>query len=138
MEPIRKFDPLKAPMHYSFKKHQRGVTFLGFVFFVMVAVFGFIFAVQLVPAYMESYSVGQTLNSLKGESRDNLSSEEKIRNLLMRRLGVNEVRGVKSQDISVKYSTGKTVVHVQYEIRGSLFASTDVVTRIDKTVEIAN
>jgi len=116
---------------------QKGVSFFGALIFLIAAVFALIFAAQMVPAYVESFSVGKTLQSLLSESKDNVATEEKIRTLLMRRFNVNDVKNVKAQDITVKFSPGKIIVRVNYEVRGSLVANTDIVTRFDKSVEIA-
>lgn len=138
MAPDREFNSLKSHTLFAAKKRQSGVTFLGLLVFVLISIFGFILAAQLVPVYMEGYSVGQTLNSLKGETRENISSEEKLRIVLMRRLGINEVRNVKNQNITVKYQAGKTLVRISYEVRSSLVANTDIVTHFDKSVEIVH
>jgi len=116
---------------------QKGVSLFGALIFLIAAVFALIFAAQMVPAYIEGYSVGKTLQSLLSESKDNVATEDKIRTLLMRRFNVNDVKNVKAQDITVKFSAGKTVVRVNYEVRGSLVANTDIVTRFDKSVELA-
>ena len=132
----RQLNSLRSMTLKSLRKPQQGVTLLGALIFMVVGVFAMILAANLVPAYVEGYSVGKTLQSLSNESKENISSEDKIRVLLARRFGVNDVKNVKSQDITIKYQTGKVVVRVNYETRASLFANTDIVTRFDKSVEI--
>ena len=118
---------------------QKGMTYLGMLILMVVIAFAAIIVIKVVPLYLEHYKVESSLNSLAQDPKVQAAGmpSREIVDFLHKRLMVNDVEHVTTDDISVTKEGGKTVVAVDYEARVSLFMNLDVVARFpDNRVEL--
>lgn len=117
---------------------QRGMTGIGVVMVVaMIAVFVF-FGLKIYPIYYESFKVGTQLNSLKTDTDLASKPSADIINLLMRRLGTDNVTRIEKSDITVE-KVGKGLrVSVSYSVQEPLIGNIDILVSFDKEVELGN
>ncbi len=117
---------------------QRGMTAVGWLFvLVLVAVFATIL-IRLVPVYIDGFNVYSSLSSLESDIQAKGKSPLELRKMLMKRLDINMVRDVKTENISFSRDRNGTIVEVDYEVRRKLFGNLFMVVVFNKSVTIPN
>src|SRR6056297_3295719 len=105
---------------------QRGMTLIGFLIVLSVALFVAYIAMKLVPIYLNHYSVVSSMKSLAAEPDVAEMSEARLRDLLSRKFSTSYVKHVTARDIEVVRSTGLEIV-AEYEVREDLIGNLDAV-----------
>ncbi len=106
---------------------QRGASFFSWLFILFVAVFLFQVGSKLVPIYVESYTVQQSLKTLmENNTLSDLASPE-VRTKLSKSFSINNVRGAAAQSINVKKADGAIIIDIEYEERVSFIGNVDLV-----------
>ena len=110
------------------KQKQQGMTMLGFLITMCVAIFFAYVAMKIVPMYIEYYSVQQALKGLAEDPELAGASKDKIRERYQRRLEMSYADHVKKMD-ALKFESGDGGLKmiVDYERREPLMANLDVV-----------
>lgn len=112
-------------------RKQSGMTFIGFVIVLAVAILFIYCGMKIVPMYTEYYSVKKALAGIANEPEIAKASKEKIRELFYKRLEMSYANNVKQQKEALKIDStdqGYRMV-VDYERREQLIANLDVVGR---------
>lgn len=109
------------------KRKQGGMTFIGFVIVLAVAIFFVYCGMKVVPMYTEFYSVKKSLASLANEPGIANASKEKIRDLLFKRLYMSYANNVKTDALKMETTDSGYKLVVDYERREQLIANLDVV-----------
>jgi Domain of unknown function (DUF4845) len=113
---------------------QKGMTLIGWVIVIMFAVTMFTMMIRLVPAYLESFSVKGSLESLAEEPNIDKMSLYKMKDTLSRRFYVNDVKSVDAKTLEVSREGGKVQFNIQYEVRVHGIGNMDMVLKFDKKV----
>ena len=115
---------------------QKGMTAIGWLLVILLAIILGIVALKLMPVYLEGYKVYQSLASLEEDNNARGKGPAELRAMLAKRLDINMVNDVTVDDIIV--SRGKTgyEVEVSYEARRQLFGNLYAVVVFSKTVEV--
>ena len=110
------------------KQTQQGITMLGFLMTLCLAIFFAYVGMKIVPMYIEYYSVQQALKGLADDPELAGASKDKIRQLYQRRLEMSYADHVKKMDV-LKFESGDGGLKmiVDYERRETLMANLDVV-----------
>ena len=109
------------------KRHQSGMTLIGFV--VVLAVVG-LFAyvgMRLFPMYSEYYAVKSALKGLAAEPGIADQDPAKIQDLFFRRLYISFAENVKPEDVKIDRIDNGWNMKVDYELRRPLISNLDVV-----------
>jgi len=118
-------------------KKQQGMTLIGWILvFMLVAVIAIV-ALKLIPVYLDGYKVYQSMASLAEDDSARGKNPNELRKLLLRRLDINMVTDVTSDNITLTHQGGKTMVEVDYEVRRQMFGNLYAVVVFNKTVEIS-
>jgi hypothetical protein len=117
-------------------KKQQGMTLIGWILVFMLAAVIAIVALKLIPVYLDGYKVYQSMASLAEDDTARGKPPNELRKLLLRRLDINMVTDVTSDDITLTHQGGKTMVEVEYEVRRQMFGNLYAVVVFNKTVEI--
>ena len=109
------------------KRHQSGMTLIGFV--VVLAVVGlFAFVVmRLFPMYSEYYAVKSALKGLASEPGIADTDPAKIQDLFFRRLYISYAENVKPENVKIDRIDNGWNMKVDYELRRPLISNLDVV-----------
>ena len=105
------------------RHRQKGMSSFGWI-----AVFG-IFAFLVVtffkafPMYYTNIKVQSALEGLQQDSSIDAKSKRAIWDSLNKRLYINEVRGIKRENVTMERKDGKTTVTVSYETRDAYIAN---------------
>lgn len=113
------------------RSKQSGMTYLGMLILLIFIAFVAIIVIKVVPVYLENFKVESSLNSLAQEPKDKLAttSPRELESLLMKRLEVNDVEHVKTDNIKITKEGVKTVIDVSYEVRIPLFLNIDLIAK---------
>jgi hypothetical protein len=104
-------------------KNQAGLTFIGTVLILIpIGLVAYIIAMA-VPAYIESYSVGYVVNSLKKEIDLKDKSKEEIYKIIQKNFEVSDIHSVEKGDIKIQKTPTEVSVTIDYEARVPLFSN---------------
>ncbi len=109
----------------SFRYRQQGLSFVGWM--AMVAIFGFIILsfFKVFPIYNEYFTIQSVLKGLTKDEKVDFKSKRAIWESLKKRLYVNEVRSIKSENLTIQRKDGKTTITISYRTQrpyiGNLF-----------------
>ena len=118
---------------YRIRK-QAGWTFIGVIFSVIpLAILGYII-MKAVPPYLESFSVGSAVNSLKKDIDLKDKPKEEIYKLLQKRFEINDVHSVEKDHIKIQKTPTETSVTIDYESRVPLFSNIALAFTFHKSV----
>lgn len=117
-------------------RFQRGMTLVSWVVVLLILAFVFIFLLKVVPAYMEDFSVGSSLKSLKEDTVTTFSTPEQVHTAIMRRLSVNNVDNVTSEDIEISRVGSSFDINVEYEVREPFMFNIDLVLTFNHRVGV--
>ncbi|HXH01173.1 MAG TPA: DUF4845 domain-containing protein [Xanthomonadaceae bacterium] len=109
------------------KRHQSGMTLIGFVVVLaVVGLFAFV-AMRLFPMYAEYYAVKSALKGLATEPGIADTDPAKIQDLFFRRLYISYAENVKPENVKIDRIDNGWNMKVDYELRRPLISNLDVV-----------
>ena len=118
------------------RNKQQGLTFISLlVILVMVGIFVLV-GIKITPVYMDHYAIKTTLESLESEPLISRKPLRDIRTILMRRLDMNNIYGLRKDEITIKRSGGVTRITVAYEERRNIIGNLSLVMTFDDSVEL--
>ncbi|MBI2778829.1 MAG: DUF4845 domain-containing protein [Gammaproteobacteria bacterium] len=119
-------------------KKQQGMTAIGFVMLLGMIAFFTAIALKLTPLYLEHFEVSSVLKSLAQEPGIASKSAAEIEDIIMKRLGINDVTHVTKDNIEISKEDGKISIVISYEARVPMLANIDIVANFkDDKVEVA-
>ena len=104
-------------------RNQAGVTAIGIFLILIPNVFLAYAIVRVVPAYIEAYSVGNAVDSLKKEIDLHDKPKEEIYRMIQKRFEVNDIHSVKQDNIKIQKTPTAVSVTIDYEARVPLFGN---------------
>lgn len=114
-------------------KRQRGITLIGFLIVLSLAVFVAYLGMKIVPIYIDHYSVVTAMKGVKKEPGIVTATPAKIKDLFFRRLYVSYVDGVEKRHVRVTRNNGRTL-QVKYEVQKPLIGNLEIVAKFDDSV----
>ncbi len=117
---------------------QSGLTMISWLLVLLVAGFFATCAVKLAPAYIEAWTVGNSLNSaVKSDMLKGRISIPAIRNSLEKQFNTNRVdsEAIRARDVKITRKKGKLIIDARYEKRLPLMFNIDVVLKFDKLIK---
>jgi len=115
---------------------QRGVTMVTIAAGLALLAFFVLIAITLVPVYMENFSVSSHVSRIGHDVRASEMTKEEVRKALLRRLGIDDVKNVSREDISITDIPGGYQIEVDYEVRKHFLSNIDVVVYFTETAEV--
>lgn len=122
--------------HFSSLKSQAGMTFIGWVMTLVVIGFFALFAMRLVPVFLEYQAVTSVMSQL--ETMSPQTSAIEMRQTLGRSLSINEVDSVERQDFEFKKTSDGTVVSIKYDARTNFIGNIDLLITFENSVTVGN
>ena len=115
---------------------QRGMTAIGFLIIaILVASVGFA-ALKLTPIYLEHMKVASVLEDVKADLDGSNPSIQYIRAAISKRLNIEMVRSIKTQDFKITKSEAGYSVRAQFDSQTPYIANIWLVVKFNKAVEI--
>jgi len=118
-------------------KSQRGMTGIGITMVLVLVGFVLFIAVKLFPLYLEGFKVSSTLKGLASDNRVGGATDRQVKDLILKKLQVDDVDSVKAEHIKVVASGKKRKVSIEYEGRVHMMSNVDAVVMFgNNAVEI--
>jgi hypothetical protein len=121
----------------SSMRRQSGASTL--VILIMVLFFGALLTlgIKLGPAYLDDKTISEAVESIRDTEGLSRMGAAQIRTLINKRLIVNNVRSLKTEDISIEKDGNVALIVVEYEVRENLFRNIDSVIHFKHEYEMA-
>ncbi len=105
---------------------QKGLTFISILVMLFVVGFFVLLVLKIAPIYMNHFKVMDAMASLKREGGMETYSKAKVLDTVQKRLDVNMVEHIRSEDIKIVKSPAYVSVTVDYEVIEHIFGNLDV------------
>ena len=102
-------------------KNQAGVTAIGLILLLIPLGLAVYIVLKAVPVYIEAFSVGDVVHSLKREVDLPSKSREGIYTVIKKRLDVNDIHSGEKGDIDIQKTANNVTVKIDYEVKVPLF-----------------
>jgi hypothetical protein len=114
---------------------QGGLTVVGFIIVLSIALFVAFLGMKIAPLYMEYYAVVKAMNQMSEEKGTARMSPVKLRRNLRARLYVSYSSNVEDKHIKVSRSDGVRM-RVAYEVREPILGNLDVIVSFNHSVRL--
>lgn len=117
---------------------QRGVGFLGLLFWAVVLGFVVLIGLKVIPIYMESFKIDTALKNLIHDPQINQMSNRAIISSLRKRFDIDEVQNITDTNIDkhvkITRDNGRVTIIVTYQARAPLFSNLTLLANFRKEV----
>jgi len=120
------------------RNRQSGLTFISILMLLVILGFYVYLGLKLLPIYLEYYKVKSVVSAVQKESQTAQQTPEQIRQTLMNRFYINEVRRLTGKEIKIKPVPAGTLVEVEWEVREPALGNVDMVVYFNEKFEIKN
>lgn len=120
-------------------KSQQGMTFISMLMLVALVIFVVMIIAKLIPVYFSHFKIEAALNNLKTDARAEGATDREIKELILKKLDVDDVDFIKEKDIVITKGPAGRTVAIDYEVRVPMVANVDAVVKFEKnSVELRN
>ncbi|MBT3011897.1 MAG: DUF4845 domain-containing protein [Candidatus Thiodiazotropha sp. (ex Lucina aurantia)] len=116
---------------------QRGLSGISILVILIVAGFLVYVGIKITPVYIDHYAVKATLDSIKSEPLSARKSKREIRDMITKRLYVNNIRHVNRDHINIQRSGKTTTINVKYAERRHIAHNISLIMDFEETVELS-
>jgi hypothetical protein len=117
------------------RHRQRGITFIGLLFIMILVALPVYAIIRLVPVYLNYMAVSRNMESLRTEFKGT-PDPGGIRRSLDRHWQIDDVTTLQTKDIEFTKEDGAVVVHAAYDDKVSYIGDISLVVSFEKTVRI--
>ena len=118
------------------KQRQQGMTLIGILLIAILVGFVALIGLRLIPIYLESFKVSSAISSLSREPGIGTKSPLEIKKLFGRRLDIDDVESVGSEDLVVERGPGVLYISIEYQIQRPVMGNLDVLATFSNEVEV--
>lgn len=105
------------------RERQQGISLIGFLLVSVAIVFISIFALKLVPAYLEQYTIEKVFRQITNNPELSNATAADVRAAFARQVSIDSVRAVGPSDLEITREAGKLVIETQYQVTIPLIAN---------------
>jgi hypothetical protein len=117
---------------------QRGMTMLSWAVVIAFLLFQGIMAMKIVPVYLSDSSVSTIMKNLSDDASLKEASSAKIREVITKRLKINNIYNITKDDIKIQRAQGGYLVTIEYEPRGKLVGNLEFIISFKHEALIAS
>lgn len=115
---------------------QRGMTLTGWMTVIALILFFALLGIKIVPVYLENLTVKDVVESLKEEPLITKRSASEVKSMIMKRLDINGVYDLKSDQVTVKKSPGIMKVDITYQVQKKMVGNIDILVSFSDQIEL--
>ncbi len=104
-------------MYTKMLTKQRGVSFGGFIFGLILLVAASIFGLKLIPAYMQDAQIKNVFNAIAHDPEMQKATPLDIRASFNRRASIDNIKAIKAEDIEISSNQGRLVLSASYFVK---------------------
>ena len=109
------------------KYSEKGMALSSLIFVLAVIGFVLYLGIELFPMYQGYYAVRSSMKGLLDEANTADADPSQLKEMFFRRLSINSIDDVKSNNVKFDRIEGGWRMSVNYEVRRSLIGNLDVV-----------
>ena len=108
-------------------QRQQGLTAISWM--IIIAFLGFqgVLAMNVIPVYINDASVKSIVEGLRNDPDLRGANSRKIREVINKRLKINNLYGINKDNIKIKKARNGYSVNITYEPRGTLVGNLDYI-----------
>lgn len=118
------------------RRHQSGITFFGFLVFLVVGGFIAFAVMRLLPLYQEFYAVKKATASMAADPDIQNMSPADIKQSFLKRMSINYSANIERDHVKVVTSSDGWMINIDYEVRRPLVYNIDVVVKFAHEQEL--
>jgi len=118
-------------------KRQAGMTLISWMVVFAIAGILAVAGLKLFPVYMDHLGVKSSMDSLASDQALRGAGPTELREALMRRLDVNDVKRVKREDVTIQRDGSIYRVNVAYEVVVPFVSNVSFLVSFDETREVS-
>ena len=116
-------------------RKNRGLTLIGFLIVLVVALFFPYAGMRVVPMYLEYHALVNAMNKLRDDPAAKSMPALRIKKSIQNSLWVSYAsNNIKNENIRISKKTDGINVRVAYEVREDFLGNIDLVASFDRTV----
>jgi len=115
------------------KRHQRGLTILGFLFVAAVVVTAALVSFRIMPAYVEYLSVKKALETALDDSPT--GNLQEVRRAFERKLSAGYIESVRAADVVVSRDGNAIVASVSWQRILHMIGNASILLEFDATAQ---
>ena len=96
---------------------QRGISFGGFIFGLVLLVAASIFGLKLIPAYMQDAQIKNVFRAIVQDPEMQKATLLEIRSSFNRRASIDNIKAIKAEDIAISSDQGRLVLSASYFVK---------------------
>lgn len=117
-------------------KQQRGASLSSVVFTLFLIGFATFTTLKLFPVYLEDFSIRSSLESLEADATQEYRGALSVRDAVLKRFDVNDVRRVGKDDLSIIRDGNAYQVNVQYEVIVPFISNVSLLIRFNHNATV--
>ncbi len=122
----------------SFRKRQRGISFLGLIAIAGILGFSVVIGLKLIPIYMDSWKIDTVMKAVISEGGINQQSRKEVIESMLKRLDIDAVEAVNyrnyKESLTIAKRKNKTTINIFYRVETPLIGNLTLVAEFDKSV----
>ena len=122
----------------SFRKRQRGISFLSLIAIAGMLGFAAVIGLKLIPIYMDSWKIDGVMEAVISESGIDEQSRQEVISSLLKRLDINAADAVNytnyKESLTVIKRKKKVTINIFYRVETPLIGNLRLVAEFDKSV----
>ncbi len=122
----------------SFRKRQRGISFLSLIAIAGMLGFAVVLGLKLIPIYMDSWKIDGVMEAVISESGIDDQSRQEVISSLLKRLDINAADAVNytnyKESLTVIKRKKKVTINIFYRVETPLIGNLRLVAEFDKSV----
>lgn len=117
-------------------RHQRGLTFISWIFVLAIAIFFALIGIKMVPTYLENFAIKDVLKTVAADRSVRDMTKGQIKQNLLTRFRINGVYDFNPKNIHVEKTRQGRRIRVEYEVRKPVVGNVSLVMSFSDSVLI--
>jgi hypothetical protein len=118
------------------RRHERGVTFLGWLILLTPVAVVFYAGIRLTPLYLEYTKIARTLEQVRDENSGNQVEARTLRVAIERRFDIESVTVIDRDDVVITKDGNGYIIEASYTDSAPLFGNVSLNVDFSKVVQI--
>jgi hypothetical protein len=120
----------------SMRKHQRGITMIGWLILMVPVAIVFYAGIRLTPVYLNYMRVAHCLAQVSAEVDNGTATADGIRGALGKHFDIDSIEYPDVKDIKVSRNGNSWQMEASYDEQAPLFANVAILVTFDKIVTL--
>jgi hypothetical protein len=118
------------------RRHQRGITTLGWLILLIPVAIVFYAGVRLTPVYLNYMKVSHTLDQVVGEVPNETATADGIRNTIGKHFDIDSLDYPDVKDLKITRVNSVWQIEANYDDQAPLFSNIFILVTFDKVVHL--